>query len=361
MELGRYLDDVEARIDDAVECDIARRWLDFCDLRCETEFFSPARKPTPPRIEWPHVVINRAFDDMELMLYSQLKGVSDVLADGGGLMLSVRANYGTGIIPSMFGAGIFALDDSADTLPGAEPLPGGVEALRPIVEERRIDYSRGLAPRVFEFAQRWQELTRDYPRIRQHVHMYNPDLQGPFPLVDMLAGSGIYYALYDEPELIHSALTLMTEVYLDFTARWQALCPAYDAEHSIEWGLLHRGRTMLRNDAIVNLSPAMYREFALPYDARVFAALGGGMHFCGRGDHYIADACALEGLSCINMSQPELNDMERIYRATVDAGKLIIGLPAHEIARAGAQGRPLRGRVHSGAALSAYARGGRLS
>ena len=78
------------------------------------------------------------------------------------------------------------------------------------------------------------------------------------------------------------------------------------------------------------------------------------MHFCGRGDHYIGAACEIEGLSGINMSQPELNDMEKIYAATIDQGKIIIGMPEAEIARAGDCGRPLRGRVQSGAALSAY-------
>ncbi len=354
IELKRYFDDVEARIDQAQERRIAGEWLDFCALRCTDEFFSPARRPAPSRIEWPHVCINAAFDDMELMLYLQLKGVSDMLAAGSGLMLSVRANYGTCIIPSMFGAEVFPLPDDADTLPGALPLKGGVDALRNIAETREIDYGRGLAPRVFEFGERWQEAVRGYPKIRAHVHLYNPDLQGPFALADMLAGSSIYYALYDEPEVILSALEHMTDVYLDFTRRWQAQHPPYDELHSVEWGLMHRGHTMLRNDAIVNLSPAMYREFAMPYDARVFAELGGGMHFCGRGDHYMADACALPGLSCINMSQPELNDMDKIYAATIERGKPIVGMPAAEISRAGMCGRRLMGRVQSGASLSAY-------
>ena len=60
------------------------------------------------------------------------------------------------------------------------------------------------------------------------------------------------------------------------------------------------------------------------------------------------------GQGQINLSQPELNDMEKIYRATVDREKIIIGMPAAEIERAGREGRPLYGRVHSGAALSAY-------
>ncbi len=359
IELKRYLDDLEARISPRVEAGLADAWRAFCDLGCGDAFFSPRRPPAPPRIEWPDAPLNAALDDMNLMLYLQLKGASDELAAGGGLMLSVRANYGTGIIPTMFGAELLYLSDEAGMLPGARPLPGGVDALRAMVDARRIDYERGLSPRVFEFGARWNELVRDYPNIARHVHAYNPDLQGPFALVDMLAGSGLYLALYDEPELVHAALDFMTELYLDYTRRWQALCPPYDAEHSIEWGLMHRGHTMLRNDAIVNLSERMYREFAQPYDARIFEALGGGMHFCGRGDHYIAAACELPGLSCINMSQPELNDMERIYAATIDRDILIVGMPPAEIARAGRAGRALHGRVHSGAALAAYAGAGR--
>lgn len=354
IELARFLEDVESRIDAAQEERLVREWIDFCDLKCTDPFFSPRRTPCPSQIEWPHIVINHAIEDMDAMLYTQLKGVSDMLAGDVGLLLCVRANYGTGIIPTMFGAELFPLKDEFDTLPGTRPLEGGIEALRAVVADHRIDYTKGLAPRVFEFGHRWNELVQDYPLIQKYVYAYNPDLQGPFPLVDVLAGADIYYTMYDEPELVHQALDFVTDVYLDFSAKWQALCPTYDTEHSVEWGLLHKGKTILRNDAVTNLSEAMYREFAMPYDQRVFRAMGGGMHFCGRGDHYIQAACELEGLSCINMSQPELNDMERIYAATVDQGKIIIGLDSAEIRRVGELGRPLYGRVQSGVALSAY-------
>ena len=354
MELEKYFEDVEARIDAAQEERVAAEWEAFCDLRCEDAFFSPRRTPAPPKIEWPRVLINHAFGDMELMLYTQLKTVSDMLEKGGGLLLSVRPNYGTAIIPSLFGTEVFYLPDEADTLPGAKHLDDGVEGLRGVVERHYYDYSMGLAPRVFEFGRRWKEMAAQYPNISRYVYLYNPDLQGPFPLVDAIAGSDLYYALYDEPELVHEALDFMTEVYLDYTRRWQAAFPPYGRGFSVEWGLLHKGLTVLRNDAIVNLSEAMYREFAMPYDARVFGELGGCMHFCGRGDHYIGAACEIEGLSGVNMSQPELNDMEKIYAATIDQGKVIIGMPEAEIARAGACGRPLRGRVQSGAALSSY-------
>ena len=357
MELERFFEDVEARIDPAQEERIAAEWEAFCELRCADAFFSSSRVPAPPAVEWPDVCINDAFRDMDRMLYTQLKTVSDMLAQGGGLLLCVRPNYGTAVIPSMFGAPVFSLPDEADMLPGAAHLPDGVDGLRALLADRRVDYTRGLTAQVFEFGERWKALAAAYPRISRYVYLYNPDLQGPFPLVDALAGSDLYYELYDDPDMVCEALDFMTDVYLDYTRRWQAAFPPYGKGYSVEWGLLHRGRTILRNDAVVNLSERMYREFAMPRDARVFAELGGGMHFCGRGDHYIGAACEIEDLSCINMSQPELNDMETIYRATVDRGIVIIGMPEGEIARAGAAGRDLRGRVQSGAALSAYRRG----
>jgi hypothetical protein len=50
----------------------------------------------------------------------------------------------------------------------------------------------------------------------------------------------------------------------------------------------------------------------------------------------------MAGLTAINLSQPECNDMEVIFRNTVDKGIKLIGLPASAL-----QGlrRPLRGQV----------------
>jgi hypothetical protein len=349
-----YLDDVEARIDAAQEDRLIWEWMAYCDLKCADPFFSPRRIPAPSKLEWPRVVINDAFQDMNLMLYTQLKGVSDILSGEVGLLLNVRANYGTGIIPTMFGAELFYLPDEVDTLPGTRPLEDGTDALKEVVDTGAVDYSQGLAPRVFEFGACWTELVRSYPLIRQYVFLYNPDLQGPLSLTDELAGSELFYAMYDDPEFVHRALDFMASVYLDFTAKWQALYPSFDADHSVEWGLLHKGHTILRNDTATNLSVEMYREFVMPYDQKIFHVLGGGMHFCGRGDHYIQAACELERLSCINLSQPELNDMDKIYSSTIDRGIIIIGLAAEEILRASKQGRKLRGLVQSGAAISAY-------
>ena len=75
----------------------------------------------------------------------------------------------------------------------------------------------------------------------------------------------------------------------------------------------------------MNLSPDLYREFAVPYDTKLYERFGGGaMHFCGRGDHYIEALSEVPRLTGVNLAQPEYNDMETIYKHTVDKGIKIL-------------------------------------
>jgi uroporphyrinogen-III decarboxylase len=104
---------------------------------------------------------------------------------------------------------------------------------------------------------------------------------------------------------------------------------------------------MLRDDSAMNLSPTMFDRFIKPYDTRLLREFeGGGLHFCGRGDHYIDRVPEMVGLTTINMSQPEYNKMDRIYKHTVDEGINIIGLPRQTAEAALAKGRDLHSRVH---------------
>lgn len=105
---------------------------------------------------------------------------------------------------------------------------------------------------------------------------------------------------------------------------------------------------MLRDDSAMNLSPEMYAEFAEPYNRRILAEVGGGaMHFCGRGDHYIHLLCAIPGLYGVNLSQPQHNDMEKIFQSTVDRGIVLLNLDRKAAEAALERGRDLKGLVQS--------------
>ena len=84
---------------------------------------------------------------------------------------------------------------------------------------------------------------------------------------------------------------------------------------------------MLRDDTPVMLRAAQYEEFVKPYDQRILDAFGGCIHYCGCGDQFIRSMSESRNLYGVNISQPELNDMERFWQA-VTANKLVVlGMP----------------------------------
>jgi hypothetical protein len=146
--------------------------------------------------------------------------------------------------------------------------------------------------------------------------------------------------------LVHALLKLVTETYIRFMSEWEKIVPP-KGTHAAHWGLLHKGRIMLRDDSAMNLSPEMFDTFIRPYDQRLLSVFNGGViHFCGRGDHYIASLSEMTGVNGVNVSQPHLNDMERIFQNTVDKGIPLLGLRRDAADAALARGRDLHGRVH---------------
>ncbi len=344
--LRPYLDDLEARIDPAEEARLLQEWIDFSEGRFTGAIFSPRRTVIcPPRLDWPRVRVNAALDDFDRMVLQQFGGCSAALAEGSGLLLNVRCNYGSSILPSLFGVQLFIMDEALDTLPTSRPL-NDPAAIRQFVERGLPDLQSGWGARVFEMGRRFMDIAREYPNLGRWVSIYHPDLQGPLDACEVIWGASMFYALYDQPALVHSLLELITQTYIQFMRAWEAIV-LFRQEGNVHWGYYHQGAIMLRDDSAMNLSPSMVAEFARPYDQRLLDAFGGGaIHFCGRGDHYIDQLGTLRGLRAINLSQPELNDMEKIYANTVDRGINLLGLPRRAAETAVAQGRDLRGRVH---------------
>ena len=191
MDTEQFLADLEARIDPAVEDALRAQWVDFADGRFGGDIFSPRRAAqSPAGVEWPSVRVNAALDDFDSMALQQYADCSRMLAAGDGRLLCVRCNYGTGILPSLFGAELFVMDDETDTLPTTRPLPGGADAARALLDRGAPDLHAGLGGRVFEMAGRYAEIGRRYPKIGRHVTVYHPDTQGPMDVCELLWGSG---------------------------------------------------------------------------------------------------------------------------------------------------------------------------
>ena len=367
--LSAYLDDLEARLDPAIEDALLHDWQAFIDGEGQGCIFAPSRaRRCPPNIEWPTISINEALDDFEAMALQQFLGCSHALEHGTGALPAVRCNSGTSILPSIFGAEVFIMAPELNTLPTSWPV-GDTDAIEALVARGAPDLQTGQGGRTFEMAARFMELIGSRPNVSRYVHLYHPDLQGPMDVCELLWGSPLFLGLVDSPELAKALLTLVTETYVRFMRAWFEIvdprppppCAAGAKDcgatrpvphnengwNTVHWSLLHKGRIMLRDDSAMNLSPAMFDEFIAPYNQRLLDELdGGALHFCGRGDHYIDQVGAMRNLSAVAMSQPHCNDMETIFRHTVDKGLKLLALPRDAADAAVARGRDLHGNVH---------------
>lgn len=345
--LRKYLDDLENRINEQEEEDLLKQWTGFAEGVFHGDIFMPRRKvSSPPRLTWPEININNALNDCDKMLLHQYKLCSTSIENADGSILSIRANYGTSIIPSLFDVELFIMDEIHNTLPTSRPIPGGIDAVKKLIDGGIPDIYGGYGRKVFETGRRMAEIKKEYDKIGRFVHIYHPDLQGPMDICELLVGSEIFILMLDYPELIHELLNLVTQTYIAFMKEWQKIVPQ-NSPYAVHWGMLHKGCIMLRDDSAMNISPAMFEEFVKPYDQRLFDEFGGGaLHFCGRGDHYIESASGMTGLYAINMSQPEYNRLDVIFRNTLHRGISIIGFPEDAAKQELAKGTGFRSSLH---------------
>ncbi len=268
--------------------------------------------------DWPSFPYNDTFCDPEKMLLDQLRGPfihNQLRTDAA---LNIRCNYGTVILPSIFGIPYQLIENS---LPWAHHVAGRRE-ISTLVDRGVPDLRSGLGGRCFDTAALYRDRLAPYPKLRQAVAIYHPDLQGPFDAAHLIWGHDIFYALYDCPDLVHSLLTLVTETYRRWMRAWKALTGEGN-EFTTHWDYYLKGGIMLRDDSAVMLSTPHYEEFVRPYDQLLLDEFGGCIHFCGRGAAFLPSLCQCRNLYALNCSQLELNDTG-LLRALAERYRLVL-------------------------------------
>lgn len=352
FDVKRYLDDLENRIDIGVENDLLNQWRHFLADGVSDQVFMPKRTPVAPsKIEYPSININDAIEDLTFksMLISQIAGINALISSKSGNVPAIRANYGCNILPSSFGCKIHMMEKELNTLPGAFPLPGGADMLRKCLAQGLPDLRAGQGGQVLDCVKYFIESLRDYPKLQKYCHIYHPDAQGVLDIAEVIYGSEIFLAFYDEPGLMHEFLHMITRTYIRFMDNFFKLVPPAD-DYNCHYGWMHRGKIRMSLDSCVNFSPEMYEEFSLPYDKILLNLYGGIIHSCGKVDHFVNSLNLIgEGYYGFNLSQPHLNDMEKVFASTIDKGVRILNLDPKAVLQAREKNRQLRGLVHTSA------------
>jgi hypothetical protein len=287
----------------------ALRWEPVCRLPLVLTFPLPADTPFQP---YPH---SQIFDDPEKMLYNELVGAGeasiacrDQIDDD--LPLTIRANFGTVVVASLFGGRI---EQVGENPPWVRPFQTLTE-FRAALERDPLDFSQGWCPKVVDRYQFYRAALQDYPAVAGLVRLVLPDLQGPLDTAELLRGSDIYVDLYNDPELIAKALDTIAQAQIGLAKHLSSYITDSVDGFSHQHAAVIGGHILIRNDSTINISPATYRQHVAPHDEKVLHALGGGgIHTCGKTNHNIDEFFALPSLRCLDLGQPELNDLDTIY------------------------------------------------
>lgn len=266
----------------------------------------------PP--DWPRFNFQEILDDREKMLLSELAGVYAGCLLKDDRLLTVRANYGTGILPSLFGCKIMTFTDN---LPMALPFHD-TDRIRVLVDAGVPDLRAGQGRAVFDTVAFFKEAFAPYPNLCECVNINLADTQGPFDAAEIIWGSDIFLAFYEEPELVHNFLALVTETICRFTMEHQRIDGQPFNGPCGEWGSL--GRVCVREDASINLGLEHYETFVKPYTQKLLDEFGGCIHWCGDAKAWWRSLITLKNLTAVNPYQGKFYDPVEMHAACREAG-----------------------------------------
>jgi hypothetical protein len=216
--------------------------------------------------------------DPRPFLEFQRKILVDTLTVGSDLMPAVAINHlGDAVLTSMYGARLFMPEAGSTTLQDVGPTP--IPTFSSIQEAAEVpvpDLDAGIMPDLERLALHYRE------NLPPWVHVVAPMPAGSFSTAMELRGSDILTDLLDFPDLCHQFISRCTQLQIEVERRVRQLAGTPLTGENITNFCISGAGLRLGEDSMVNLSPAMIREFCLPAFVQVNEVFGGSghIHFC---------------------------------------------------------------------------------
>ena len=213
----------------------------------------------------------------EPFLEYQAKVLADTLAVGSDLLPVVAINHlGDAVLTSMFGAELFMPENGSATLQEVGPTPIPMfSSIDEAVASGMPAMDAGIMPEVDRIASYYRAALPEW------VHVVAPSPSSPFSTAMELRGSNIMLDMIERPNLVHRFINVCARLLAGVERHVRQLITSPLDRHISNFGILGAG-LRLGEDSMVNLSPAMIKEFCLPAFAAVNNLCGGcgHVHFC---------------------------------------------------------------------------------
>ena len=180
---------------------------------------------------------------------------------------------GEGMVPSMFGAQQYPVEDNPPYTKGRvisslEEVPNLPRKINP--------ENDGWGPKLKEACEKFLDA------VNCDIPVGLCDVQSPYGVATKLIGNeDLMMGMYDEPELVHQLMDICTNAIID-TA--EAMLKWTKGHMVLNLRAPHRDcGIILWDDYLSVLSPELHKEFCMPYIQRIFDHFGGlgHLHSCG--------------------------------------------------------------------------------
>lgn len=224
------------------------------------------------------------------------------------------------------GAKVIYRDDAVAAVDEHEPL---------LTDLRQVDDLALPEPEKSPRLCMWMETAqRLMEKVGDHVFVLGRADQGPFDLLTLLRGPQEFMMdlILEEEEVVHHALQWATEAHIRFAKAMR------DLTHCTSMGDSYAGPNLI--------SPAMYRQFALPYEIQVVNAVQTedkpySVHICGDTNLIMADM-ATNGARLLEVDwQVDMGNARKILPDNVTimgnidpSDPLVLGTPEQVLAKA---------------------------
>jgi hypothetical protein len=255
------------------------------------------------------------FANPEKMLFNELTsawGTSIALRNelNDDLPLTIRANFGTVLVASLFGARVEQVEDNPPWVRSFKSL----DEFRASLESNPDDIYQGWIPKVFDLYTFYHQVLSDYPNLQDCMNITLPDLQGPIDTLELLRGSDIFSDFFMDLEIVTESLPKITKAQINIANGLKKLVVEKEEGYNHQHGFTIKGNLLIRNDSSMMLSPDLYEKYVAPFDQELMQSLGGGaIHSCGKIDHMISSFLDLPSIESFDFGQSHLNDMDIIY------------------------------------------------
>lgn len=213
----------------------------------------------------------------EPFLEYQTKVLADTLAVGSDLLPVVAINHlGDAVLTSMFGAELSMPKDGSAMLQEVGPTPIPMFSnIEDAAFHQMPAMDAGIMPHVDRIALCYRE------SLPPWVHVAAPMPASPFSTAMELRGSTIMLDMIERPDLVHRSIDVCARLLAAIEWHVRQLIRSPLDRHISNFGIFGPG-LRLGEDSMVNLSPAMIKEFCVPAFAAVNDLCGGSghVHFC---------------------------------------------------------------------------------